>query len=627
MRTRTISVGFALCAIGMLSTFGVLPIPQAYAQQFSVSIKTSKSTVEPRQTFVYSITVRNTGSKTVEDTDIFLSIDKNLDAQSASNNGKVGSDKVQWNDVTISSGQSRTFTASVRVDDNAEDGDRLYATAVAGNGFAEKVIRVEDEEDANNDDERAITVRLYSSKGQVEPGETLSFIVETENHNNKRASNVDVTVELANNLTFLSASNQGKGSGNKITWKGIDIDGNEKRTFTASVRVEHDTTQGDSLISTAYSEGSVNEHKINVWDPDFGREQMRLNMFTDITEVEAGGNLTYTLRVRNLADNDERTNILAYIDPRTTVSSISGDGQQFEQNMIVWEREPFSQSETKSFTLSVKVPETIPAGDVLRFSTQAGLDRRELVIPIIPSQSGTFVSSLFGSPAEPILVASNNVQTAQVQMQAAPVANIITITQSTDKTEVQPGSSLTFSLALTNNSNQPLQNIHVQESFPNGTLEVQDTGNGTHVGSSMQWMITSLQPSETWNTTYRVLTTSSLSHGTVVTSSATAQDSSNQVLAHSERHTNIISTLPQAGWGAFVVEVASAKDHIRVVQSPLQKQMAQISQPQSEKFSSMWSRILWIGIILGGILLGVLISIVIAQNTILPEPKNVSLEF
>ena len=623
MRTRTISVGFALCAIGILSAFGTMSIPHAYAQQFSVSIKTSKSTVEPRQTFVYSITVRNTGSKTVEDTDIFLSIDKNLDAQSASNNGRIGSDKVQWNDVTISSGQSRTFTASVRVDNNAEDGDRLYATAVAGNGFAEKVIRVEDEEDANNDDERAITVRLYSSKGQVEPGETLSFIVETENHNNKRASNVDVTVDLADNLTFLSASNQGKDSGNKITWKGIDIDGNEKRTFTASVRVEHDTTQGDSLISTAYAEGSVNEHKINVWDPDFGRERMKLHMFTDSTEVKAGGTLTYTLRVRNLADHDERTNILAYIDPRTTVSSISGDGQQFEQNMIVWEREPFSQSETKSFILSVEVPETIPAGDVLRFSAQAGLDRRELVIPIIPSQSEEPETSPPEVSREPVLVAD----ITEMPPQPMPIVSNITLSQSADKTEVQPGSSLTLSLMLTNNSNQPLQNIHVQESFPNGTLEVQDTGNGTHVGNSMQWIIASLQPSETWNTTYRVLTASSLSHGTVVTSSATAQDNSNHVLAHSERNTNIISTLPQAGWGAFVVEVASAKDHIRIVQSPSQKQMAQISQPQSKKLSSMWSRILWIGIIFGGILIGVLTSIVIAQNTILPEPKNVSLEF
>ncbi|MDD5469792.1 MAG: hypothetical protein PHO92_03280 [Candidatus Peribacteraceae bacterium] len=623
MRAHPFAIGLALCTIGGLHGLGALQIPHACAQQMSVALRASRSTVEPQQTFVYSVTVRNEGNEAVEGTTVSLSIDKRLAAQSASDSGRTSNGKVEWKEVTLAAGQSRTLTASVRVDAKAEDGARLYATAVAGGGFAETTVQVEDENDTNNDDERAVTIRLLSNKEQVEPSEPFSLIVEIRNLGEKRVSNVDVTVELAEHLAFLSASNQGKGSGRNITWEGLSIEKNGKRTLTASIRVERGATHGDSLISTAYAEGAVHEQRIRVWNPSFGRERMQLHMFTDAQEVEAGGKLTYTLRVRNLAGHDEQADILAYIDPRSTVTSVSGDGQQFEQNLVVWERASFSQNETQSFTLAIQIPETLLPGEALRFSAQAGLDRRELVTRVLPSRSGALVASALPTPSarQPSPVA------APAPQQPAPVAAsaipAITLTLAADRTESQPGSSIAYTISVANAGNQTVRNLHVQESFPAGTVEVLDTGNGTRIGSSVQWIIPALEAGRAWNTTYRIRTSSSLAHGSIVMSATTVRDEGNSVLAHADRRMNIISTLPQAGWGAFVAEAAAAKEHIRIVQpATAQRQetaSVRTTGAQAERESRWGRRIAWGAALSLGALLGILIAIVAAQNTLFPE--------
>ncbi|MDD3897099.1 MAG: hypothetical protein PHU04_04690 [Candidatus Peribacteraceae bacterium] len=626
MRAHLFAIGLAFCAIGGLHGLGALQIPHACAQQMSVSLRASRSTVEPQQTFVYSVTVRNDGSEAVEGTTVSLSIDKRLAAQSASDSGRTSNGKVEWKEIALAAGQSRTLTASVRVDAKAQDGDRLYATAVAGGGFAETTVQVEDENDTNNDDERAVTVRLYSNKAQVEPGEPFSLIVEVQNRGEKRVSNVDVTVELAEHLAFLSASNQGEGSGRNITWEGLSIDENEERTLTASIRVEHSAAHGDSLISTAYAEGTVHEQRIRVWDPDFGCERMQLHMFTDAQEVEAGGKLTYTLRVRNLGGHDEQTDILAYIDPRATVASVSGDGQQFEQNLVVWERASFSQNETQSFTLAIQVPETLLPGEALRFSAQAGLDRREIVTRVLPSQSGALVASHVSPPARQ--PAPADAPTPQ-QPLAAPAMPAVTLTLAADRTESQPGSSIAYTIAIANTGNQAVRNLHVQESFPTGTVEVLDTGNGTQIGESVQWVIPALEAGGAWSATYRIRTSPSLTHGSIVMSAVTVRDGENSVLAHADRRMNIISALPQAGWGAFVAEAAAAKEHIRIVQPAMAQKQATASVrttgAQAERESGWGRRIAWGAALSLGTLLGLLIAIVVAQNTLSPEkPLSIS---
>ncbi|MDD5470214.1 MAG: hypothetical protein PHO92_05460 [Candidatus Peribacteraceae bacterium] len=626
MRAHPFAIGLILCTIGGLHGLGTLQIPHACAQQMSVSLKSSRSAVEPQQTFVYSVTVRNEGNEVVEGMTVSLSIDKRLAAQSASDNGRTSNGKVEWREIALAAGQSRTFTASVRVDAKAEDGARLYATAVAGGGFAEATVQVEDENDTGNDDERAITVRLYSNKAQVEPGEPLSLIVQVQNRGEKRASNVEVTVELAEHLAFLSASNQGKSSGRSITWKGLSIEKNDERTVTVSTRVEHSAAHGGSLISTAYAEGAVHEHRISVWDPSFGRERMQLHMFTDAQEVEAGGKLTYTLRVRNLAGHDEQADILAYIDPRSTVTSVSGDGQQFEQNLVVWERVSFSQNETQSFTLAIQVPETLRAGEALRFSAQAGLDRRELVTRVLPSRSGALVASALPTPpdrppapAAPIAAPAPQ-QPAPVPASAIPA---ITLTLAADRTESQPGSSIAYTISVTNAGGQTVRDLHVQESFPAGTVEVLDADNGTRIGSSVQWMIPALEAGRAWSATYRIRTSSSLAHGSIVMSAVTVRDGGNSVLAHADRRMNIISALPQAGWGAFVAEAAAAKEHIRIVQPAMaQKQataLVRTTGAQAERESGWGRRIAWGAALSLGTFLGILIAIVAAQNTLFPE--------
>ena len=587
------------CISLLFSILGERVIPQAHAQErFTVSIKASKKIVEPKQTFVYTITIKNVGSSTAEDQELYLTIDDSLDFQKASNSGREQGDGIIWKDITLAPGQSRTFNASVQVESRGvSDGDRLYATAFIGNGFDEVTVNVEDEDDENNDDERAITVNLYSNKGQVEPTETFSFIVEINNYGKRRVTNVEVSVELAENLEFLSAANRGKKSGDKIVWKNIDIDGEETRTLTASVRATDDAEHGENLTSIAYAEGSVYEHTIKVFDPNHGREHVQLNLFAEEDEVIAGGKLGYTIRVKNLTNHKERIDVSVSMDPRASLASASDNGMQFTDTLIKWEDVAFNQSETKSFSLKVNVPDDVEPGSILRLSAQAGMDQKQVAVRIAaPVQTESSI---------PLFSTTSGFLDQAQEPQVSTVPPSIIVTKQADKDEVQPGSMITYSIAVQNTGSQPVHNLHIVDAFPQGSLNVRDAGGGNATDSSVEWTIPVLAANDTWSTKYRARTSSSLDHGMIINTKTQAL-SNHQLIASAIIGTNVIDQLPQAGWGTYAVAFNEAQKHLR---SPIKTHVAKQIEAVAaipKKSSNGFPLPMWMLVIVGGIGVGMI---------------------
>ena len=574
------------------------------AENLSVTLSSSRQIVKPKQTFIYSVTVKNNLGTVSEDVDVWLSPDDELDFRSASDNGKKKRGSVLWENVDFAAGETRTFTASVEVDSNATDNAVLYTTAFAGNAYDEVEVRVEDEEDENNDDEHAITVQLFSNKPRVEPNEPFAFIVKLSNHGKRRVSDVDITLRLADNIEFLSASNKGTGSDDEITWKNIDIDGEENRTFTTSVEVTNEAAHGDSLTSIVYAEGSVHEHKIKVWDPEWKREYMELYAFAKNDPVKQGGTLEYIFRVKNLADHDDTLTIDAYIDPKTSFSSASEDGLQYDTNLVRWENLFLKQSETKSLSLKVKVPESIHPNDVIRLGVEAGIDRKEVVTEIEdPPPPGFGSGSASGDDSyfigfrdgEFVMGDENGSESGSDSSPA------IEITMEADKDEVQPGSMITYTVKLKNKSNQDLKDLRITNEHFDEKVEVKDAGGGTVDEGLITWFISSLPKGSTISKKYYVSASHNLKHGDTITTVSKVW--SNSMMGSTQEQTNVITQLPQAGWGKFAQALQNSKKYLSTpAHAASAAPPATISSNNRSASPILWTIIIVTGLAIGGIL-------------------------
>ena len=584
----------------------------ASAESFSVSLTSSKMIVEPKQTYIYTVTVTNTGNSTAEDAEVALTLDEDLDFMSASNGGKKSRGSVVWDELTLAPGASRTFNASVKVDSKANDNEILYVTAFSGNAYAESQVRVENEEDENNDDEHAITVELFSNKPQVEPNEPFAFIVKLHNKGERRVSDVDITLRLADNIEFLSASNEGTGSDDEIEWKNIDINGEETRTFTVGVEVTDKAAHGDSLTSILYAEGSVNEHKIKVWDPEWMNEYMKLFAFAEKSSVEQGGTLEYTFRVKNLADHDDVLTIDAYMDPKTTFASASDDGLRFDTNLVKWENEFFEQSETRSFTLKVDVPEDINSYDVIRLGVQAGVDRKEIVTEITDPPPLDFVSrstdsgqagsasgdgSYFIGFKDGEFVMGDGDASDSESINPPPIE----VTMESNKDEAQPGDLIKYTIILKNSSNQDLKDLKVKNIFSVRQVTVKDSAKGTVEDDTITWNIDSLKSGSKWTKKLYVSALSDLKHGDVITTSTEVW--SNSLIGGTEEQTNVITLMPQAGWGTFSIALNKSKKYLSTpAHAASAAPPAKSINSDNSALPILWTILIVTGLAFGGVL-------------------------
>jgi uncharacterized repeat protein (TIGR01451 family) len=544
----------------------IVPVGVA-AQDFSVSLQASKSIVEPRQTFVYTVQVHNTSGAAVEEGEVVLALDDALEVLSVSGGGRRGGDGAQWRDLSIPAGASRSFTVSARVEEDAEDGRTLYATAVAGGGFAETTVEVENEDDENNDDDRRLTLEVFADTPQVEPGEPFILKVAITNKGSRKVTGVNVTLETDERIEVFSAANRGSVSDTEVEWSDIELKAYETRTLSASARVDRSAQRGDVLTSTAYSEAAIFEHRLPVWAPNAGREPMHMFVSADVRAAEPGSTVTYALKVRNMGTRDEQVDVQAYIDPRTRFISASEGGEQFDETLVLFDRLVIEEDDTETLTVEVEVDPTLQPGTVLRFSAQSGIGRQELVLPVIapsPESESDFFDSQAASSSSSSRRSLFSRREYAPQEDDANVTRIeLTAEQSADKDEVQPGSLITYAVQVRNDGNEPAENLVVEDRFSREDITIRDAMKGKTSGESIAWTIPSLAPGEEWQGEYRARVSDNLTHGTVIERQVVVRSNST-LIAEATAGTNVIETLPQAGIGTFVFALDQARSRLHV---------------------------------------------------------------
>lgn len=210
----------------------------------NLTITESDDPVEPGDQVTYRIRIENEDNDDIR-VDVRAFLDDEMDFISASHSGDESRDEVEWDDIRLDEDDEITLTLTVRIKSGADDGDELELRVEANEEEDTEETEVEDDDDDNDNDD--IDVSITENDDPAEEGDTITYRITLENNDNDDAE-IDVRAFLDPDTSFVSASHNGDLEGDdEVVWEDFEIDEDQERIITLTVRVKTTADDGDTL--------------------------------------------------------------------------------------------------------------------------------------------------------------------------------------------------------------------------------------------------------------------------------------------------------------------------------------------------------------------------------------------
>ncbi|MFA6259682.1 MAG: hypothetical protein WCX29_03700, partial [Candidatus Peribacteraceae bacterium] len=245
------------------------------------------------------------------------------------------------------------------------------------------------------------------------------------------------------------------------------------------------------------------------------------------------------IRVYNDRSSEKCMDVHAFLDADTTFLSASGNGEETTTGEIRWEDICISSDSSTTLTADVRVRSS--AHDGQRLLVRARADGEETT-----EYTTVNDDTCYGDKCYP--------ETG---------VGIVTIDKEADRREVQPGSTLSYTLTLRNLSEGIARNINVEDTFTAGSLTVEDAAGGYTIGNGVRWDIPTMGPGETRTIRYRVRVSSSMRHGQIITNTVQVRGSGFDRVATDSTQTSVIEYLPQTGTESIAESAGTANGFLR----------------------------------------------------------------
>lgn len=204
--------------------------------------------VEEGENLTYHIRLENEGDDDIE-VDVTAFLDEDTDFVSASHSGDESRDEVDWDEIEVDEDESVTLTLTVRLKSSAEDGDELEIRVEANEEEDTEHTEVEDDDDDDNDDDdENVNITITEVDDPVDVGDTIEYRISIENQENHDIT-IDVNAFIDDDLvSYLSSSHDGDLEGDdEVIWEDFEIDEDQTRVLTLSVRVKNSADDGDEV--------------------------------------------------------------------------------------------------------------------------------------------------------------------------------------------------------------------------------------------------------------------------------------------------------------------------------------------------------------------------------------------
>lgn len=167
----------------------------------------------------YDIALDNLTNKLATEVDVNNALPSYLEFVDASEGGYWTGTNVRWQGLTVAPNGSRTLRVTGRVRSDAPLGERLRNTvSVKGYQSVDTTIVANAISGKGLAKQGNVLVRKHADRGEVRPGETVTYTVSVQNTTDRPVENVKVEDRMDSPYVRIMNSDSGHATSNGVTW-------------------------------------------------------------------------------------------------------------------------------------------------------------------------------------------------------------------------------------------------------------------------------------------------------------------------------------------------------------------------------------------------------------------------
>ena len=425
----------------------------------------------------YIITYKNNGSMDATGVTITDKVPAKTTFKDADSGGALNATTgaVEWKNLTIKAGESKTVSFKTTV--NGLNGDIIVNDTFAVQSDQTAVVSGGPATSTKVVAKAILNIVKTADKAQVIAGQNLVYTLTYSNTGNADAADVVISDTLPANVTFVSASDNGKLSGGVVTWTVGALAKKTEKTVSLTVKVNADVTDGGSVVNETYTIKGKDVDSAAGKAVTTTVVKPVLSIYkTGPAAVNVGGNIVYTITYENKGSADATGVVISDTVPAgTTFVSATGGGTE-SGGVVTWNLGTVAKNSgplTVSFTVSVPKADKLVNGTVITNNTYS-IKCNEL-------------AELAGTA---IVRTTVNAPTLAV-FKKAPVS-------------VNANANFTYTITYSNTGGMDATGVVISDTVPAGTTFVSATGGGTESGGVVTWNIGNLAKGTSTTVTFTV---------------------------------------------------------------------------------------------------------------------------
>ncbi len=512
-----------------------------------VTVTDERDTVQAGGSVIYLVTLKQQRD-TNRVVNVTLDLPHQSNVTSASDGGDVALDHVTWTNVSVYKDVTRTLQVQLNVNPSAVVGQYLVARVRVNGSEAIDTTLVKDYVPEQNDQFR---VTVSDGRDYILPGAQNTYTVKIRN-TSSQVKKTDIRLALPYDSYYVSASDAGIRDSYNVTWKNIELQPNEERSFNATIQIDFRTRNNALLRAKAYA-GTVVALDQTVARIGLPYHSISTSITDHRNTAEMNQVLTYTVKVDNTSD------VVATDVPVDASLPLYGEfvgateGGYWDGSNIRWLVLKIAPHATRTLTYSVRVRQDAPLNTLLTASA----------------------TSDDATSRDTTTVVAQSTETGM-----APQKTVI-FRKTADRGEAVPGGSIRYTLYVQNTLDHVISDASILDRFDSTYLSLDTYEHSeslaSHGDGEMVWTVPVLQPGESWQTSYILAVSANAPSGMELDNVASLRGADlNGMLLTQRVRTNkagVISDFPTTG-ASMDAFLALALAGLAVATTGVQKKLA-----------------------------------------------------
>ena len=319
----------------------------------TIEKKANVTEIRPNDSFTYTLTIKNTGTKASNNIIVTDTLDNDLTLIRASEQYTNKGNTYTFNLDSLEVNEVYNITLEVKLNANTTK-DKITNIAIA---------QEEGKDDPKEDEvetpivDSQISIEKVANKKEVKINNTFTYTIIVKNTGDVASKPITITDTLDNRLKLISSS-VGNISANTFTYTINSLKVNETKEITLTAQVLDTAKNGEIInnIVTATEEGKnpiKDEEEIKVID-----SKVTITKTVSKNIVSVGEEFTYTIKLENTSDY--ASDLLTLTDTiNSDLEIINAKNGSINGQTITFNVGILNAHETQTYTITVKAKNTV----------------------------------------------------------------------------------------------------------------------------------------------------------------------------------------------------------------------------------------------------------------------------